>query len=526
MISLVNTAVCMGVEGRNIRVETDISKGLPYINIVGLASTTVMEAKERIKSAIVNAGLEYPRGRITVNLAPAGLRKNGSCLDLPIAIAVLASDGEINPAKLKDCGFLGELSLDARVLYVDGVLPMIMSLYKEGVKTIYIPQENLYETSIISGPEIIPVSSLRQCVEIINTGDKSQIKGCINEELKAKGPAGHCANKGKANAEGIRKEEKLDYADIYGQENAKRAISIAVTGRHGLLMVGSPGCGKTMLARRMPSIMPEMSSEEIIETAVINSAASGMVNYALRQRPFRAPHNSIGKAGLLGGGVHYPIPGEISLAHNGVLFLDEACEFDRDSLQALRQPLEDKQIVHFRHGQAYRFPCNFQLVMATNPCPCGYYGDQEQICKCSAIQVENYRKKLSGPILDRIDMRLVMEKVSFENMSKETEKGKSSSELRADVERGLAFARKQGRSMPNSSILDSDLEKYCSLGEEEMDLMNIAYQRLKLSPRSYNRILRVARTIADMDESEEIKAQHLTEALSYRTIDVAGIEEP
>ncbi len=520
MISLINTAVCMGVEGRNIRVETDISRGLPYINIVGLASTTVIEAKERIKSAIMNAGFEYPRGRITVNLAPAGLRKNGSCLDLPIAIGVLASDGKVNPARLRNCGFLGELSLDARVLYVDGVLPMIMSLYKEGIKRIYIPRENLYETSILEGPEIVPISSLQECVDIINTG------GCrrANEGVTAEGS--RSTNEGvtaganeRMNTETTHVASELDYEDIYGQENAKRAISIAVTGRHGLLMVGSPGCGKTMLARRIPSIMPEMSAEEIIETAIINSVASGVMNYSLRQRPFRAPHNSIGKAGLLGGG-YYPIPGEISLAHNGVLFLDEACEFDKDSLQALRQPLEDKQIIHFRHGQAYRFPCNFQMVMATNPCPCGYYGDDEQICKCTPVQVDNYRRKLSGPILDRIDMRLVMEKVSFEHMNKEIAKGKSSADLRADVERGLNFAREHGRLMPNSSIADSELEELCSLGKTEKELMNAAYQSLKLSPRSYNRILRVARTIADMDESEEIKAEHLTEALSYRTIDI------
>ena len=503
MFSKVKTAVCIGIEGKPVTVETDLSNGLPSINIVGLASTTVMEAKERIKMAIINSDYEYPRGRITVNLTPANLRKNGSYLDLPIAIGVLVSNMYVSASKVCDYGIIGELSLDGEVLGVDGVIPMVFAMANEGINKIIVPSSNVKEAKLVSGPEIIPVEKLNECVDLIN-GERSA-EDLINKYSIAN-----------SDAEDYDSQE-LDFKDIRGQENAKRAITIAVTGRHGLLMIGSPGCGKSMLARRIPTIMPEMTRKELIETAIIYSVIgkNNKDKNIMVKRPFRSPHNSIGRAGLLGGGL-VPIPGEVSLAHNGVLFLDEVCEFERDNIESLRMPIEEKSITHFRQGMAYTFPCNFQLIMAANPCQCGYYGDPENICKCSQVQLDSYRRKLSGPMMDRIDLKIRMDKVGYDEISDKGRVGRSSEDMRKDVVRGIEFARKMGRDEPNSKISDADLEKYCELGDEETKLMENAYKSLKLSPRSYKRILKVARTIADMAESEKIQTEHLAEALSYR----------
>lgn len=507
MFSKVKTAVCVGIEGKNVNVETDLSNGLPSINIVGLASTTVMEAKERIKMAIINSDYEYPRGRITVNLTPANLRKNGSYLDLPIAIGVLISNMYVSASKAEKFGILGELSLDGEVLGVDCVMPIVFAMAKAGINKIIVPKANLKEAELISGPKIIPVGTINECVDVINGERDSQdliskYKSLIEEP--------------KSN-ENI---PKLDFKDIKGQENAKRAITIAVTGRHGLLMIGSPGCGKSMMARRIPSIMPPMTKDELIESSIIYSVVgkNNKDRDVLKERPFRSPHNTIGRGGLLGGGI-IPIPGEISLAHNGVLFLDEVCEFDRENIESLRIPIEEKSITHFRQGCAYRYPCNFELVMAANPCKCGYYGDPEHLCRCTQNQLDQYRRKLSGPMMDRIDIKIRMEKVAYEDITKKEKIGRSSEEMRNDVMRGIAFARSMGRITANGLMLDADLDKYCKLGESEKELMENAYKSLKLSPRSYNRILKVSRTIADMDESKEIRTQHLAEALSYRMFD-------
>lgn len=504
MFSKVKTAVCIGIDGKLVNVETDLSNGLPSINIVGLASTMVMEAKERIKMAIINSDYEYPKGRITVNLTPANLRKNGSYLDLPIAIGVLVSNMYVSASKIVEFGIIGELSLDGEVLGVDCVMPLVFALANSGLKKIIVPHKNYREAKLVSGIEIVPIGNLAECVDVIN-GERD-VEALISK---------YCDNH--EEEEGGSKIENLDFMDIKGQENAKRAITIAVAGMHGLLMIGSPGCGKSMMARRIPTIMPKMSRRELIETAIIYSVIgkNNQDGEIMTVRPFRSPHNTIGRAGLLGGGMH-PIPGEISLAHNGVLFLDEVCEFDRENLESLRLPIEEKNITHFRQGIAYKFPCNFQLVMAANPCKCGYYGDPERLCKCSQVQLDQYRRKLSGPMMDRIDLKIRMDKVKYEDLSENEASGKSSKEMKSDVIRGIEFAKKMGRNIPNSLINDSDLEKHCFLGDKESKLMENAYKTLKLSPRSYKRILKVARTIADMDESELIKEKHLAEALSYR----------
>lgn len=496
MYSRIYSSVCIGMEGRTVYVETDISRGLPGINIVGLPSTMVMESRERIKSAIINSGFEFPRGRITVNLTPASLRKNGSCLDLPIAIAILCSSGELDPSTIRRWGIIGELALDGRVLGVDGALPMMIRMKEEALRGIVIPEANSSEASMIEGNVHI-IGSLRECVELLRELPMSPGHFPQAELVEDIGIAG-------------------DFGEISGQENAKRAIVIAAAGRHGLLMIGTPGCGKTMLAGRMPAIMPPMNEKEMLETAIIRSVSGhkGEEVRLSRVRPFRSPHHSIGRAGLIGGG-SIPVPGEITLAHNGVLFLDEICEFDSGTIESLRIPMEEKSITHFRKGEAYKFPCNFQIVMAANPCPCGFLGDPDRECRCSQAELDRYRRRLSGPIMDRIDMCVSMDKVSYDDLTAGS-RGMDSACMQAQVEAAIDFAERCGRRGFNSELSSTDIETHCRLARTEELFMSRAYRSFRMSPRAYNRTLKVARTIADLDSSEEIKTVHLAEALNYR----------
>ena len=515
MYSRTRSAVCLGMEGREVFVETDISRGLPGIGVVGLASTMVMESRERIKSAISNSGYEYPKGRITVNLTPASLRKNSSCLDLPIAIGILASEGSIRLRLAEDWGIIGELALDGRVLGVEGALPMMLHMKDRGLKGIIVPEANRLEAALAGG-NIYTVSSLRECARL----------ACMDPREAQDDPDARMMLAGKedlrklltsrGSTEGSKELGTADFGDIIGQENAKRAVVIAAAGRHGLLMVGSPGCGKTMIAGRMAGVMPPMTGREMIETAIVRSVAGrgdDSVRY-MNVRPFRAPHHTIGRAGLIGGGM-VPVPGEITLAHNGVLFLDEICEFGKDTIESLRIPIEEKKITHFRRGEAYTFPCNFQVVMAANPCPCGYLGDRDRECTCTQADIDRYRRKLSGPIIDRIDMHITMEKVAYEDLS-EARRGMTTAQMRAQVCRALDFAERNGRSGFNSELGAQEIERFCRLGKEEKLFMNRAYDAFAMSPRAYSRTLRVARTIADLAESREIGVEHLAEALNYR----------
>jgi len=498
MYSRIRSSVCVGIEGREVQVETVLSRGLPSISVVGLASTTVMESKERIRSAIFNSGYEYPRGRITINLMPAELKKNSSCLDLPMAVGIIASEQLFRAENLNEWAIFGELTLDGRVSEVRGALPMLMHLRSKGIEKVIIPKGNIDEAYLSGIKEVYAAETLKDCIEILSKPDEAT---CIKFDMRDQLTTDSY-------------EAIEDYADISGQENAKRAVVIATAGRHGLLMVGSPGCGKTMLAGRIPSIMPAMDEREIIETAVMRSI-TGEKNLGSRIRPFRHPHHTIGKAGLLGGGSDIALPGEISRAHNGVLFLDEICEFEREKIDGLRIPLEEKRITHFRKGETYTFPCDFQLVMASNPCPCGFYGDKEKECKCRQSDIERYQNKLSGPIMDRIDMKISMERVTYGQLT-EGEKGLSSEEMRKTIIRARNFAIRMGRSGYNSDLRGNNLDKHCRLGREEKSFMREAYEALGMSPRAYVRTLKLSRTIADIAESAEIKQEHLAEALSYR----------
>ena len=516
MYSRTRSAVCVGMEGRDVFVETDITRGLPGIGMSGLASTMVMESRERIRNAIINSGYEFPKGRITVNLTPASLRKNSSCLDLPIAAGILASEGCIRSRMLDRWGIIGELALDGRVLGVEAALPMILHMKDTGLKGIIVPEANRAEASVAGG-RIYAVTSLRECAMLISmdpeeaaAGAAAECRACIVRPEDAM----DVIQTGADETEGA--SDAADFADIAGQENAKRAVVIAAAGRHGLLMVGSPGCGKTMIAGRMAGVMPAMTDRELLETAIVRSVAGrGSDSIRLRyRRPFRAPHHTIGKAGLIGGG-SIPVPGEITLAHNGVLFLDEVCEFNREVIESLRIPIEEKKITHFRKGEAYTFPCNFQVVMAANPCPCGFLGDPDRECTCTQAEIDRYRRKLSGPLTDRIDMKIAMEKVGYDELTGGS-RGLSTKEMRSQTEAALRFAAERGRPFFNSEIPDHELERFCRLGHEETKFMNRAYDAFAMSPRACNRTLKVARTIADLDASEDIKTEHLAEALGYR----------
>ena len=511
MYSRIRTAVCAGMDGREVFAETDISRGLPGIGMVGLASTMVMESRERIRSAIINSGYEFPRGRITVNLTPASLRKNSSCLDLPVAIGILASEGSIRCRVPDKWGIIGELSLDGRVLGVESALPMMLHMKDLGIRGIIVPEANRDEASLAGG-NVYAVTSLRECAELLtyDPDDPSIRAGAAwVEGYEGFNDTFEAVSFGTAS-------DVPDFSDISGQESAKRAVVIAAAGRHGLLMVGSPGCGKTMIACRMPGIMPAMTEREMLETAIVRSVAGrGPESLRMRRiRPFRNPHHTIGRAGLIGGGL-YPVPGEITLAHNGVLFLDEVCEFNKDTIESLRIPLEEKKITHFRKGEPYTFPSNFQLIMAANPCPCGFLGDPDKECTCSQADLDRYRRKLSGPLMDRIDLSIRMEKVDYSDLTAQR-RGVSSGEMRKQVHEAIAFALDRGQGCFNSEIPDNDLNKYCALGSEERGFMKKAYEAFSMSPRAFNRTLRVSRTIADLAGSSNINTIHLAEALNYR----------
>jgi magnesium chelatase family protein len=500
MLSRIYSCAVIGLEGVIVEVEVDTSQGLPAMVIVGLPDAAVQESRERVQAAIKNAGLRNPRSRVTVNLAPASIRKEGPAYDLPIAVGVLVMTGQIPAQRLEKTLVIGELSLDGTVRHVRGVLPMAAVARQEGYHTIIVPQADAAEAALIPDLQVIPVASLAALyAHYTNQKPISPFPPIEPEDIEI--------------------SVQTDFREIKGQEHVKRALEVAAAGGHNVIMIGPPGAGKTLLARAMPGILPRMTIDEALDVTRIYSVADQLPADVplVRTRPFRAPHHTISHAGLVGGG-NWPHPGEISLAHRGVLFLDELPEFGPRVLEVMRQPLEDKLVTISRAQGSLTFPANFQMVAAMNPCPCGYAGDSVKTCTCSPGTVTKYQKRISGPLLDRIDIHIEVPRVEFDKLS-DQRLGESSALIRNRVE--AARQRQRDRFGSNGITCNADMRpaevrKFCALDDTGRSLMKAAMNQLQLSARAYHRVLKLARTIADLAGCDTIAPTHLAEALQYR----------
>lgn len=502
MLAKVKSTGLFGMDGYIVDVEVDISNGLPSFDIVGLPDTAVKESKDRVRSAIRNSGLEFPMKRITVNLAPADTKKEGPAYDLAIAIGILIATEQLSQKCALNCVFLGELSLDGGIKPIQGVLPMLISIDGVADKAI-LPVANAPEAGNVSKMKIIPVNSLSEMMSIF----KGEILPGVYEEIKQ---SSHTL------------PHYEDFSDVKGQDKVKRALEIAAAGGHNALMIGPPGSGKTMLAKRLPSILPELTHNEAVEITKIYSA-SGLLQTGsglVRTRPFRFPHHTISNAALVGGG-KFPKPGEVSLAHHGVLFLDELPEFRRDILEVLRQPLEDGSINISRANGKIMFPAKFTLIASMNPCQCGFFSDSSRQCTCTPLQITRYLSKISGPLLDRIDIQVEASAVPFEKLSgARTHEASAQIRERVNKTRNIQLERYSDlKIFCNAQLGSKDIERYCQIDAQQKQLLKSAFQSLGLSARAYDRILKVARTIADIEESENIASYHLAEAIQYRIMD-------
>ncbi|MCG1012418.1 YifB family Mg chelatase-like AAA ATPase [Tepidanaerobacter sp. GT38] len=503
MLAQVKSCSIFGLESFLVDVEVDISSGLPAFDIVGLPDVAVRESRERVRAAIKNQNFDFPIKRITLNLAPADIRKEGPHFDLPIALGILAATSQMSIEALTDYAIIGELSLDGKVRPVNGVLPMAIEIKEKGLKGVVVPLENDEEASVIEGINVIGVTSLSEAVAFFNGEFKPKKNQVVKDDQRQS-----------VTFDG-------DFSEVKGQENLKRCLEIAAAGHHNIAMIGSPGSGKTMIARRIPTILPSMTFEESLELTKIYSIAGLLSNHSglIRQRPFRAPHHTISNVGMVGGG-RIPKPGEITLAHNGVLFLDELPEFPRDVLELLRQPLEDGKVTIARANATITYPCKFMLVTAMNPCPCGYYGDPFHECSCSPHQINRYLSKISGPLMDRIDLQLQVAPVKYSDLEGPSTTDSETIRKRVEAARLIQLERYKGQNIHcNSQLTPNLIHKYCKLDKDGKLLMKEAFHNMKLTARAYNKILKVARTIADLDNKSSIKEHHLAEALQYRNID-------